>query len=219
MQIEQSTLSVLKNFSTINSSIMINPGSVLKTISPNKSIMAKAKIKQNIEDQMAIYDISNFLSAISMFESPILDFNEDNSIKITSKNDNRGIRYLFADPRTIVAAPDKELTVNNPSVTFKLTNKSITNVVKALGILNLPEIAIVGDGNKLTIQAVDSKKSQVSSYYDEIGVTDKNFVAYFKSENVKIIPNDYEVKIAPGISHFISEDIEYWIAVEQNSKF
>jgi hypothetical protein len=222
MQFDTNTLNVLKNFSTINPSILIKEGGILKTMAPTKTVFAKAKMSQEFEKQIAIYDLSNFLSAMSMFDNPVLEFNDDNSANITAKNDTRGIKYMFANPQTIVTPPDSDIKLDEPYITFKLKNKSISDAIKALGILNLPDIAIVGDGNELTIQAIDAKK-QVSSYSDTIGVTDKKFTAYLKAENIKMLPSDYEVVIATVkntyVVYFSNSDVEYWIPVEANSKF
>jgi hypothetical protein len=218
MNFDPHTINVLKNFSTINPSILINKGDMLKTISPTKSIFAKAKMKQTFDHQISIYDLSNFLSALSMFETPTLNIESDKFATISSDNDSRGINYYFADPRTIITPPEGDIKLNDYEVKFSLKNKSITDVVKAIGILNLPEIAIVGDGSNITIQAVDSKKNG-SNYYDIVGQTDKKFTAYFKAENIKIIPADYEVTISKKFALFASPDIEYYIAVDQNSKF
>lgn len=222
MQFDTTTLNVLKNFSAINPSILINEGAVLKTMAPTKTVFAKAKVKQEFNKQMAIYDLSNFLSAMSMFDDPVIEFNEDNSANISSKDDTRGIKYMFANPQNIVTPPDSDIKLEKPYITFTLKNKSISDAIKALGILNLPDIAIVGDGKDLTIQAIDAKK-QVSSYSDKIGTTDKVFTVYLKAENMKMIPSDYTVVIAPVkntyVVYFSNNEVEYWIAVEANSKF
>jgi hypothetical protein len=218
MKFDTHTLNVLKNFSTINPSILITKGEVLRTISPTKSIFAKAKMKQSFDSQIAIYDLSNFLSALSMFNDPTLKIESDKFATIASDNNGRGINYYFADPKTIITPPEGDIKITDYEVRFTLPNKSIIDVIKAIGILNLPEIAIVGDGNNITIQAVDSKKNG-SNYYDVVGDTDKVFTAYFKAENIKILPADYDVTISKKFALFASADIDYYIAVDQNSKF
>ena len=55
-----------------------------------------------------------------------------------------------------------------------------------------------------------------------IGETDKEFSAFFKTENFKQIVDDYDVAISKQkISHFVNRNksIQYWIALEPDSEF
>ena len=47
MKITKQTIDILRNFSTINSSILVKPGSKLETISPMKNILAKSEVAEN----------------------------------------------------------------------------------------------------------------------------------------------------------------------------
>lgn len=224
MQLNNDTLQILKSFSVINPSIYIRKGNVLRTCSTIKTVYAKAEVSQTFEDDMAIYDLSNFLSAISVFDKAEITKLNDKMVRISTQDGKRSFNYLFANPSSIVYPPDKDLNLKDFHVKFKLTQKSISDVLKAIGILSqsssqITEIAIVGDGNNITLQAVDSKK-EGKSYSDEVGVTDKTFTAYFKVDNLKFIPNDYEVTLTTqGIANFKADNVEYWVAVESNSKF
>jgi hypothetical protein len=56
----------------------------------------------------------------------------------------------------------------------------------------------------------------------DVGDTDADFQMIFVTENLKMIPGDYDVKISSkGISHFKSkkDPIEYWIATEAGSRY
>jgi hypothetical protein len=215
LKLEQKTISVLKNFSTINPSILFKPGKVVSTISPNKTIMAKATIDQEIEDTFAIYDLGRFLSTLSLFNDPTLEV-ADKYVTISSSG--KKMRYGFADASVIVAPPDKEIKLPSTDVSFKLTNEALSDVLKGLGVLRLPEIAVVGDGEDINLQAIDSKNPTSDVYSISVGKTDKKFKMIFKSENIKLIPGDYDVDIsAKGIGYFKGAAAEYWIAVETSS--
>lgn len=217
MKIDIDTVNVLKNFSKINPSIVVSEGNVLKTISPTKTIMARAKVKTDFTNRFAIYNLDRFISIVSTFTDPDFKFG-DKSVDIS--DNNKRTHYVYADENTVTKAPDKEINLPSVDVTFKLTNSDLKDVEKAAGILALPEIAVVGDGNNLLLQAVDTKNPTGDVYSIQIGTTDKAFKAIFRAENIKIIPGDYEVSISSkGISHFVHEDVEYFIAVEQNSVF
>lgn len=217
MKIDVDTVNVLKNFSKINPSIVVQEGNVLKTISPTKTIMAKAKVKTDFAKRFAIYNLDRFISIVSTFTDPEFKFG-DKSVDISDSN--KKTHYVYADETTVTKAPDKEINLPSVDVTFKLTNNDLKDVEKAAGILALPEIAVVGDGKTISLQAVDTKNPTGDVYSIAIGETDKAFKAIFKAENIKIIPGDYEVSISSrGISHFVHEDVEYFIAVESNSTF
>lgn len=217
MQISTNTLNVLKNFAKINSSIFIQEGNTLKTISPSKTIMAKAVVDTEFPKSFAIYNLEQFISTLSLFDNPELTFNERT---VTISGGNSKSEFVFADESTITKAPDKEITLPSVDVTFKITNDNLKEVEKAAGVLSLPEIIVSGDGENVFLQAADSKNPSGNVFSIKLGQTDKSFKAIFKAENIKIIPGEYEVAISSrGISNFSGSEVEYWIAVEQNSQF
>lgn len=217
MKIDTNTINVLKNFAKINPSIVVQEGNVLKTISPTKTIMAKAEVKTEFPTRFAIYNLDQLIALHSTFTDPDVEFNEKS---LTLIEDNRNSHFTYADENTVTKAPDKTISLPSLDVTFKMTDKDLRDVEKAAGILGLPELAVVGDGESISLVATDSKNPTSNDFSIKIGETDKVFKALFKVENIKIIPGDYEVSISSkGISHFVGADVEYFIAVEQNSTF
>lgn len=217
MRLTTNTVNVLKNFSKINPSILVQEGATLKTISPSKTIMAKAKVDNEFARRFAIYNLDRFISTVSLFNDPELSFGE-RSVEIF--DGNRKSQYTYADESTITKAPDKEINLPSVDVKFTLSHENLKDVEKASGVLSLPEIVVFGDGTNVFIQAADTKNPSGDVYSINIGDTNKVFKAIFKAENIKIIPGDYEVSIsARGISHFSGKDVEYWIAVESSSQF
>jgi hypothetical protein len=139
---------------------------------------------------------------------------------VTISDDNKTTNYVYADEATVAKAPEKEINLPSVDVTFRLTNDNLQDVEKAAGVLQLPEIVVSGDGSKVYLQAADTKNPSGDIYSVIIGETDKVFKAIFKSENIKIIPGEYEVSICSrGISLFKGDEAEYWIAVESHSTF
>ena len=161
MKLSAKTLAVLKNFAAINQSIVVKPGNSLATISGNKTIMAKATVPDEFEQQFAIYNLGRFISSVSLMDSPDLEF-EDHSVRI--KGNGHSILDHFADPSVIISPPDKKIELPTVDVTCRLTSKNIQSVTKALGVLGLPEIAIAGDGEKVYLQAVDSKNPSADTF-------------------------------------------------------
>lgn len=217
MKIDTNTINILKNFSKINPSILFIEGNTLKTMSPSKTIMAKADVGTTFTKRCAIYNLDRFISTISLFNNPELQFGEE-SVKII--DENKKSDYYYASENTIKVPPEKEIKLPSVDVTFTLKDSDLKDVERAAGVLQLPEIFVTGDGTSIYLQAGDSKGVTNDKYSIAIGETNKTFRAIFKVENIKIIPGNYEVSICSrGISYFIGKEAEYWIAVEPNSTF
>jgi hypothetical protein len=217
MKLNTRTIQVLKNFASINPSIQFSEGSNLKTISPNKTMMAKAKLEDIIPSTFAIYDLSRFLGVVSLFEDPEYQI-EERMVNIASPG--RTVSYTFADPSTIITPPDREIVLEDPDVVFELKQEHFAEIMKALGVMSFPDLVVVGEDGKVILRATDTKNPSSDKYDIEVGSTDRTFTAVFKTENVKILPSSYTVSLSSkGISHFVSDDVEYWISLEANSTF
>jgi hypothetical protein len=217
MKLSNRTVSVLKNFASINPSLQFSEGNVLRTISPNKTILAKATLQDNIDRTFAIYDLSRFLGVISLFNDPVFELKEQ-MVVITSQG--RKVSYTYADPSTLVIPPSKEIKLNDVDVSFQLSSDQYSEIMKALGVMSFSDLAVVGEEGKIYLRATDTKNPSSDKYDIEVGETDKEFTAVFRTENLKMIPSSYDVSISSaGISHFKAEDIEYWVSIESNSKF
>ena len=217
MKFNARTIQILRNFSTINESLIFKPGNQLKTISQTKTIMARANIDQAIDSTFAIFDLPQFMSAVSMFEDPELT---PNGSVLTISRGTEKLNYTLSEPSLILSPPEKELVLQGPEVEFELKNEVLTRTLKALGIIGAPEFAITGDGQKVYVEAINTKNSSGSNYRVEVGETNKEFRFIFVAENMKLLPGDYHVSIsAKGLSHFKSDDVEYWIALESHSTY
>jgi hypothetical protein len=150
-----------------------------------------------------------------LFENPDIEF-DDKAVLIRSNG--RELDYRFADPKTIISPPEKDLSLPTVDVKFTLTAANLADIQKALGALGMPEIAVAGDGKQMWLQVTDSKNSQGDSYKINLGETSKKFHLVFKAVNLKFIPQDYEVEsTSKGISHFKGSavvDVDYWVMLE-----
>ena len=217
MKINNKTLNILKNFATINPSIIVKPGNILKTISSSKTILARAEVPDTFEYPFAIYNLSQFIGCISMFTDPDLDFDESS---VTISDGKNKIVYHYADSSIILAPPEKDITIPSVDAEFKISATDIPSVAKALSILELTEIAIVGDGDNIFIQAIDSKNPSSNQYSVKVGATDKVFRAIFKPDNLKMVPDDYIVTLSSkGLSKFVGTEATYYVAIEATSTF
>jgi|TARA_R110002124_G_scaffold149222_2_gene315263 hypothetical protein len=214
MKFSNETMSVLKNFSSINPSIVFKSGSTIRTISPQKTVMAAATIGETVEQQAGVYDLSRFLATLSLFENPEVVFGTD---RFTIKGGKSELKYTYTSESLIVSPPDKDIVVPDPEATINVSWQAIDSVIRATGVLQLPEVAFSSDGSTITLSAVDSKTSTADSYDVIIaeGVETPPFNMIIKTDNLKLVPTDYEVTLSSkGMAHFKSDKVQYWIAIE-----
>ncbi len=221
MNLSTSTVAILKNFAEINKNILVKPGKQLKTISTLKNILAEADIDNKFEQEFAIYDLPEFLRAVELFTKSDIQFNGSSNLTIKNANSRQSVKYFFAD-KSVIVAPTKGITMPDKYVTFTLKRSQFDDLQKGIVTLNLPDIAVKGDGKTITMVATDKKNKSSNDYSAVVGETDKKFVAYFKAENLKVIPDDYDIALSEQrISHFINKNkpVQYWIALEPDSEF
>ena len=221
MKLSNNTISVLKNFASINQNLVIKEGNEITTMSAMKNIVAKAEVEETFTKEVAIYDLNEFLAALSLFTNPILTFN-DGFVTITEENSNRGtsLKYFYSDP-SVVTSPSKTITMPSTEVTFKLSDADLNKVQKAAGVIGAPDLVLekTDKGTQLTVK--DKKNDTANNYSIDIDVkSEGNYNFYFKTENLKVLPGTYDVEISSkNISHFKNGKTEYWIALEPESKY
>ena len=221
MNLSNDTIAILKNFANINQNILVKPGEKLNTISTMKNILATASVKETFEQEFAIYDLPEFLRTLDLFETPTLKFNGGTSVGISGKDGKSASKYTFAD-KSVIVAPTKTITMPDTEIAFKLSKDNLSKLMKGVVTLNLPDIEVIGNGTTIQLVANDRKNKASNKFSIDIGTTDKNFKAYFKAENFKMIEDDYDVVVSKQkISHFVARQkpVQYWIALEPESEF
>ena len=220
MKLSDKTLSLLKNFSTINQSILFKQGSKLRTISVMKNILAEANISEEIPKDFGIYDLSQFLNGLSLHQSPELDFTNEGHVVI--KEGRMRSKYFFADPNVIITPPDKAIDLPSEDVSFELRTEQLDKLLKAAAVYQLPDLAVVGGEGVVKILVRDKKNDTSNDFSIVVGETDKEFSFNFKVENIKILPGTYAVIVSQKLlSRFVSKnhDLTYFIALEPDSTF
>ena len=216
MKLSEQTVSLLKNFASINQNLQFKSGNRLSTISAQKNILVNAEIPETFPSDFAIYDLNKMLGVMNLFPDPEMDIG-DKTMKIGGKVD-----YMFADPTMIVSPPEKELTFPEAEIKFTLTNAEFNQTIKAATLLGLPHICVEGKDGKINLVATDVHNSSSDEYRSELGETGMVFNMVFKIENLKLYAGDYDVELtSKGISKFshTSSNLQYFIATESDSTF
>jgi len=222
MKIHKSTLNMLKNFSDINMSIDVKAGNLLRTVSVQKNILAEAEVETTFPQDFAIYEVNRFLGAVSLFEDPDFEFGEK-SVKIG--NDKYSLDYVYCDPSMIVTPPEKNITVPDPEVSFKLTQDTLSQLLKAGNVLGTPEIVVEGGSQPndvIRLRAMDVNNDSSDTFHVNLTETSNaTFRFVFKIENFKMVSTeDFDVEISSkGIARFSKNQLQYWIATESSSTY
>ena len=220
MKLSKNTLDMLKNFSDINMSIEIKKGNLLRTVSVQKNILAQAELEDEFPQDFAIYELNRFLGAVSLFDNPEFQFNGKSANIGTSKH---SVDYVYCDPSMIVTPPENNITFPDPEVKFTLSQDALSQIIKASNVLGTPEISVECESGNISVKALDVNNDSTDTFKVELEEkSEHKFRFVFKTENMKMIPGNYDVEISSkGISHFSlqGQKLQYLIATESSSSF
>ena len=220
MKLSETTVNLLKNFSSINQSILFKEGSKLRSISVMKNILVEANVTEDFPKDFGIYDLNQFLQGLSLHQSADLDFTNEQYVVI--KEGKMRSKYFFADPTVIVAPPEKDIALPTEDVCFVLTSQQLEKLKKAASVYQLPDISAIGENGVVKLVARDKKNDTSNDFSIVVGDTEEEFVFNFKEENLKIVPGTYDVVVSSKLlSRFTNQniDVTYFIALEPDSTF
>ncbi len=218
MKLSSQTINVLKNFSTINQNLVIKEGSDITTMSAMKNIVAKAKVDEAFTKEFAIYDLNEFLSALSLFGTPDLDF-QDDFVVITEEGSSKSLKYWYSDP-SVVTTPTKDITMPSNEVQFDFSSDTLAEITRAASVIGAPDMVLENGKLKVT----DKKNTTANDFALDLDVPDSevDYKFWFKVENLKLLPGSYGVEVSSkNISKFTNSnvEIEYFIALEPESSY
>ena len=215
----KNTLSILKNFSSLNSNLLIKPGDVIKTITPSKNGMAIAKVDEKFDVEFGIWDLNKFLGVISLFSTPTFDFGQK-SMKIKNGG-NSVVNYYYSEPR-LLSVPTKDVIMPEVNVSITMTDKQFSDLQKAASVMQLSDLSFTTDNGQIVAMVSDLGDPTTNTY--KVVVEEKyngtEFLFNFKMENIKILPGDYKINFAKNVvGEFVHKTISltYWFAMEANT--
>ena len=219
MYLSQETVAILKNFASINQSILIKPGKQLRSMSVMKNVLVEAEITEDIDQQVPIYDLNQFLNCLTLIPGAEIDFKPES---LSISDDKNSIEYRLSDPSVITAPPEKELKLPSEDVCVVLTEDHLEAVKKAAAVLQIGDVSLVGDGSTIHLTVRDKKNSGSNSYSIDVGETTHVFQFNLKVENLKLMGGDYDVIVSKkNLAQFTNHarPLVYYIAVEPDSTF
>jgi hypothetical protein len=225
MKLSDNTLTVLKNFGSINQGILFKKGKTLRTVSTGKNILAKATITDEIPSDFGIYDLNEFLSVVSLHKNDLeLEF-DDKNVVISGQKGRSKIKYRFCESNMIIVPPEKELQMPDPEISVSLSESDFKWILDSANVLGSPQIAIQSDGVVVKVVTLDvtNDASHTQALELETEGSGNKYRMIFKTENIqKILSGGYEIKVSSkGIAHFKNTKfpIEYYITTEVGSTF
>ena len=218
MKISNDTLSILKNFASINTNILFRKGNTLATVSSGKNIFARASVSETFEREIPIYDLNGLLGQLTLMEDTDVLFGEES---VTATKDNRFFEYFYTAPELVTAAPEEEIQVDD-FFSFDLSVDDLNFIQKAAGITAAPMLSILGDGKNVTLTLDDPATPKTNNFKQVVASTDKTFKAHLQIENFKVLSGNYRVSLSEKkVLHLINTDIDvkYWLALHSSSEF
>ena len=222
MKLSSHTTSVLKNFATINQNLVIKEGNTIATMSAMKNIVAKAEVEETFPMEVAIYDLNEFLGALSLFTSPVLDFDDSYVMISEETKPTTKMKYFYSD-HSVVTSPNKMITMPSNEVKFTMSNEDLSKLKRAAGAIGAPDMVLEKNGSGSSLTVKDKKNDTANNYSLDVDTdSEGQFNFFFKVENMKLLDGTYDVEISSkNISHYAnkSTDVEYWIALEPESTY
>ena len=214
MRLSKETFNILKNFSAINSNILIKPGNRIKTVSTGKNIFAEANVQEDFDTEVGIWDLNKFLGVISMFNNPDLEF-YDKYVEIS--NGRSSVKYYYSEP-SLLTVPPKDVKMPDVMFSFDLDEKDLNEILKASSILQVSNLNIVAKNGEIKIVVSDEKDDTSNSFSVTVNedYSGPDYVGSLDVSDIKFLPGSYKVELSKGIvSRFKhnTQDLYSYIAI------
>ena len=212
------TKEVLENYATINGSILIREGSQLKTINVGENLISQYDCPEVFPQTFAIYDLNQFLSGLSLFQDPILEF--ANAEYLTIRGGGRSAKYYFSDPEiTLKTAPDRNVNFPGADIEFSISGDQLKSLRRAANVYGIPDLVFKSSGGgTVTLNLCDRENETSNVYSQEIfGDNTGIYELVMKMENVNLVAGNYNVKISSKLITEWKHDtlpLVYYIALE-----
>ena len=216
--ITKPTIEILKNFCSINKSLVIKPGNKLSTLSINKNILVYADVEEQFDSQISIYDLGVFIGGLNTLDGPKIDTSNNNYVTVSDSSGIYKSRFFYADPDIITQPPEREITLPSEDVKFRLRSLDLDKLQRVASIYSLSDLCLVGHKGEMELQLTDKKNETSNSFSVNVGKTDDEFCFCFKVENLKLNKGDYNVTVSKqNVALFQGDMIKYFIALEPNT--
>jgi len=185
--------------------------------------MASTSIIEDVPYDFGIYDLSEFIAVIGMFDDPNFEFDDDQKF-VRVKGSTGSIKYFFSDIDNLTVAK-KDVVMPDPEIKFDLTNSQLNQIRKASGAMKLNNLVVTRGNNGVTLTVTDISNptsNEFSIDIDKCNIdTDKNFELIMDISLFKFIVSDvYSFGLSSKrIASVNASSTNYWVALEKTSTF
>jgi hypothetical protein len=226
MIISDTTLRILKNFQGINGEIVLHPGNHQYVgIKDMKIILATATLPEAWPQETGILELSTFLSMLSQFKNPDVQF--EKGVMVVSTNGVK-VRYRCSDTSLISVPAVPTLPTDTPGLEFVMPEHLMGQVIKQCLTLKLPWVKMDIDSGKVMLRGVDNKNAL--SHTVEFTIPDKDITVHdaalklsypFKVEHLNnLMDGPYKVAVSDKwkapYAHFANQKdpVAYFIVAQ-----
>lgn len=216
MKLSKTTISILKNFANINGGIQFVEGNEIRVAAIDKSVMGIAHVEEQFPVDFALYDLNQFLSVLSMFNDPELDFHED---YMYIKQGRNRVKYFFTDSDNIVGAP-YSLELDSVDDTMFISADQLDSLTKASAVMKLEDFSIVkqGDSIQMIVEDGDQDSNNEFTIDVEFEVDVEDFELQLKMKTLNFVKLDYEISFVENNQFLIfansESKLKYYVAVQ-----
>lgn len=216
---KQETLTILKNFGSINKCIRINEGNELIIFNPTIPLFAHAIVDDNFKKTFSIYDLNQWLSTLSLFNEPHIAF-EDKQMVISSGR--MSAKYRYSAPSITADQPSAPPSIPAELFSFDLKKEQLSEILKASSVLGLKELEFSLNGIRTFTSdangnAVDNEYTTAIEGLDT--TSDDHESVKIKIDSLKMMPLNYRVSVTNKVVVFKSEDgkVTYYTGIVKKS--
>lgn len=221
IKLSAETQSLLKVAASINNSIKLEAGNMIRTVAPSGAIIMEAEIAETLPEEFSIYELNRFLSVLSLDSLKDADLIFDGVNFVDVKKGRVSIKYKFTDSK-FTTHPGKKINLPSEELVVDLSGEELKNLQKIASILGhkVLEFRVVSEKAYLTTTSPDigdASSDSLVELADVPGAADGSYKILFSN---LILPNgDYKVTVGGGgkIARFEhkSAKITVYVGVER----
>lgn len=205
MQISDQTIAILKNMAEINNSLYIKQGQLQKTRAQAGNIHFEATLEEDFPNDFGIWDLSSFISMLTLFEGSDVEFGEQS---LTISKDENQFQFWAAD-QEIVKPVNNKIPEYESLFACELSSNDIQTIKKTANILKARHISFIGDGKEVFLMVGDHTVATKNNYRRSLGECDNKFAIHLDISVFKVMVDTYTVNVTSRkFVHFASGTIE-----------
>lgn len=222
MKFESNTLDILKHFASLGEAIYIepNPGDQkLYISSKNRRIIARARNIQDIDLELPIFNLKNFVQIFSLFAGKEYEISVEN-YRAYFRSDDGAFNQSFGLSEPEILEPPTPAKVDRifdqDLFEFEFPNETLGQIQKAVQINGVSHITFLAENGKLHILCANmTEKGNIEETANQFkfnsGIdVDADFYVGLPAEVLKeILQGNYTVGLAKNVVRFTSGEEGY----------